>query len=266
MSRTPRVTDTARRKALVYLGAGLALAGAGTATAAAGFSASPAGAARLDVASAAVAGQPAHQARVSAVTGHAGGDLRRSVRLTRRSHGIHRSQRQSWADVSLIVAKQTTPSVASGPLPAADKLTPAGTSGPQTWMPVTAARYASATTIVRQALARHMGLRSAVIAVATSMQESALENLPYGDRDSLGLFQQRPSCGWGTPAQILHPAYAADAFLGALSTYQGNNPSWASQPLWQSAQGVQQSGFPYAYAKWEAQAASLVATITPHLV
>jgi len=97
------------------------------------------------------------------------------------------------------------------------------------------------------------------------MQESTLLNISYGDRDSLGLFQQRPSCGWGSAGQILHPAYAADSFLTALHRYQAANPAWAHEPLWQTAQGVQASGFPYAYAKWEAQAANLVGTVTRHM-
>ena len=103
-----------------------------------------------------------------------------------------------------------------------------------------------------------MGVRSAVIAVATAMQESQLQNINYGDRDSLGLFQQRPSCGWGTAAQITTPSYAADAFLKALSEHQASDPSWVHQPLWANAQSVQNSGFPFAYAKWETQAAHLV--------
>jgi hypothetical protein len=106
-----------------------------------------------------------------------------------------------------------------------------------------------------------MGIRSAVIAVATAMQESRLHDLGYGDADSLGLFQQRPSSGWGTPQQIMNPAFAADAFLAALQQYQAGNPGWAAQPLWASAQGVQRSGLPFAYAQWEAQAASLVKQI-----
>ncbi len=165
------------------------------------------------------------------------------------------------------MAKHTYPKPAGhATLPAQDKLTPVGTSGPQTWMPITPARWDNAKTIVHEAIRKHMGLRSAVIAVATSMQESTLLNLNYGDRDSLGLFQQRPSCGWGTPGQIEHPAYAADAFLKALHGYQAGDPAWAHQPLWQAAQGVQGSAFPSAYAKWEAQAAHLVASVTKHLV
>ncbi len=172
----------------------------------------------------------------------------------------------TWAAASRTIARQTTPGVSHHALPAQDQLTPVGTTGPQEWMPLNAAQYENAKTIVQQALAKHMGVRSAVIAVATSMQESGLVNINYGTYDSLGLFQQRPSCGWGTAAQIMHPAYAADAFLSALQRYQANDPAWAHQPLYQSAQGVQGSAFPTAYAKWEAQAAHLVATIAPRLV
>jgi hypothetical protein len=173
---------------------------------------------------------------------------------------------KTWTAIKKLVASHTYPKATHGPLPAQDQLTPVGTSGSQASLPITAARYENAKTITRQAIAKHMGLRAAVIAVATSMQESTLLNLNYGDRDSLGLFQQRPSCGWGTPGQIEHPAYAADAFLKALRTYQASDPGWAHQPLWEAAQGVQGSAFPSAYAKWEAQAAHLVASATKHLV
>jgi hypothetical protein len=154
----------------------------------------------------------------------------------------------------------------SGALPAADRLLPAVISGQQASLPMTAARMANATTIVKQALAMHMGLRSAVIAVATAMQESTLLNIQYGTYDSLGLFQQRPSAGWGTAAQITNPTYASDAFLDALKNYQASNPGWATQPLWQAAQGVQNSGFPYAYAKWEMQAAHIVADVARNVL
>ncbi len=164
---------------------------------------------------------------------------------------------ETWTQIEQTVAKQT----ASVEPKAADQLQPVGTAGPQAWMPLSGAQLANATTIVRQALDKGMGVRSAVIAVATSMQESQLQNINFGDRDSLGLFQQRPSCGWGTAAQITNPRYAADAFLSALAKHQTGDPSWVHQPLWASAQSVQNSGFPFAYAKWETQAAHLVKNI-----
>lgn len=178
----------------------------------------------------------------------------------------HENHERTWAAVKKIVAKRTDPKPGNGALPAQDQLTPVGTNGPQSWLPMTQARWDNAKTIVHEAIRKHMGLRAAVIAVATSMQESTLLNLNYGDRDSLGLFQQRPSCGWGSASQIEHPAYAAGAFLNALHDYQASNPGWAHEPLWQSAQGVQGSAFPSAYAKWEAQAAHLVLSVTKQLV
>ena len=147
-------------------------------------------------------------------------------------------------------------------VPAADRLRPVPVVGAQESMPITSQQYANAATIVHQAQAKNMGLRSAVIAVATAMQESRLSNLSYGTGESLGLFQQQPDCGWGTAQQIMNPTYAANAFLSALQQYQAANPGWASQPLYVAAQGVQASANPTAYAQWEVQAASLVHSIT----
>ena len=95
------------------------------------------------------------------------------------------------------------------------------------------------------------------IAVATAMQESGLVNLNHGDRDSLGLFQQRPSQGWGTSVQIMNPAYAAGRFYAALMRVRG----WQSMPLTVAAQNVQNSAAPGAYAKWETAAAALVSRL-----
>lgn len=89
--------------------------------------------------------------------------------------------------------------------------------------------------------------RAAVIAIATAMQESKLENVPYGTDDSLGLFQQRPSKGWGTPSEVMTPAYAATAFYRRLATI----PRWQALPLAAAAQDVQNSAYPHAYAQWE---------------
>ena len=89
--------------------------------------------------------------------------------------------------------------------------------------------------------------RAVVIALAAALQESGLENLDHGDRDSLGLFQQRPSQGWGSPAQIMNPAYAAQQFYQHLQRV----PDWWGIPLWQAAQAVQHSALPTAYEKWQ---------------
>ncbi|MEW2327264.1 hypothetical protein AB0880_05550 [Micromonospora chersina] len=101
--------------------------------------------------------------------------------------------------------------------------------------------------------------RAAVISIATSLQESKLENLGHlgdkNDHDSLGLFQQRPSSGWGTPEQITDPEYSTLAFLKGLKQVDG----WQDMPLTEAAQTVQVSAYPDAYAQWEQQAADIVA-------
>ena len=126
------------------------------------------------------------------------------------------------------------------------------------WSQWSAAQVTDAATIDRTGQADNVPLYGQVIAVATAMQESGLLNLDYGDRDSLGLFQQRPSQGWGTPAQIMDPVYASGQFYAHLLAV----PGWQNLPLTVAAQDVQNSGYPGAYAKWQAAAASLVAHIT----
>jgi hypothetical protein len=86
-----------------------------------------------------------------------------------------------------------------------------------------------------------------VVAIAAALQESGLHNLDYGDWDSLGLFQQRPSQGWGTPAQIMNPTYAATQFYRNLLAV----PDWQQMTVNDAAQAVQRSGFPNAYAQHE---------------
>jgi hypothetical protein len=96
--------------------------------------------------------------------------------------------------------------------------------------------------------------RAEVIALATAYQESWLHNVHWGDRDSLGLFQQRPSQGWGRPKHLMAPNYAAAAFYLPLTRL----PHWWRMPLTRAAQAVQASAFPNAYARWELMAATLV--------
>jgi LysM repeat protein len=100
-----------------------------------------------------------------------------------------------------------------------------------------------------------------VIALATAAQESTLRNLDWGDRDSIGLFQQRPSQGWGAPDDLNDPVYASRAFFGgAVNPNPGATrglldiPGWKSMTVTQAAQAVQYSAYPDAYAKWEASA------------
>ncbi|MFR9723980.1 C40 family peptidase [Streptomyces sp. MS19] len=95
--------------------------------------------------------------------------------------------------------------------------------------------------------------RGQVVALATAIQESRLRNLAYGDRDSLGLFQQRPSQGWGTAEEILDPAHASRRFYEALMAIHG----WEQLTVTQAAQAVQRSAYPDAYAQWEDLAVDL---------
>ncbi len=102
-----------------------------------------------------------------------------------------------------------------------------------------------------------VGQRAEEIAIATAMQESKLYNLDIAvDHDSLGLFQQRPSSGWGTPAELNDPAYAAKAFLQVLTQDTSDYNC-----LTCAAQRVQVSAFPDAYAQWEPLATTVVTTL-----
>ncbi|WP_308377568.1 heavy metal transporter [Streptomyces sp. ISL-99] len=116
----------------------------------------------------------------------------------------------------------------------------------------------NAATISAVGTSRGLPERAVTIALATALQESALRNIKYGDRDSLGLFQQRPSQGWGTPKQILDPGYSAEKFYEHLEKV----PGYSRLPLTVAAQRVQRSGFPQAYAKHEPDAALLAAALT----
>jgi murein DD-endopeptidase MepM/ murein hydrolase activator NlpD len=104
--------------------------------------------------------------------------------------------------------------------------------------------------------------RAAVIGIMTAMQESTLRNLNYGDRDSLGLFQQR--AGWADAAERTTPSAAAMMFyVGGHAGQRGlfAVPGWQSMPLWAAAQAVQVSAFPTAYAKWERTAQAVVGAL-----
>ncbi|MGW2614774.1 heavy metal transporter [Streptomyces sp. NPDC001500] len=116
----------------------------------------------------------------------------------------------------------------------------------------------NAATIAAVGTDRAMPERAVAIALATALQESGLRNLAHGDRDSLGLFQQRPSQGWGTEQQVTDPAYAADVFYEHLAKVH----DYTELPLTVAAQRVQRSGYPEAYAKHEQDAVLLAAALT----
>ncbi|WP_233223933.1 C40 family peptidase [Amycolatopsis sp. CA-128772] len=111
-----------------------------------------------------------------------------------------------------------------------------------------------ARTIVDIVQQRRLPRRAAVLAIATGMVESGLRNLDHGDGDSVGVFQQRPSQGWGTREQILNPVYATEKFLDAMIAL----PGWDTMAPGRAEQAVQRSGFPDRYASREPAAAAIV--------
>ncbi|MFD6424515.1 hypothetical protein [Streptomyces sp. NPDC060198] len=117
---------------------------------------------------------------------------------------------------------------------------------------------ANAATIAAVGAARGMPERAVAIALATAIQESKLRNIDYGDLDSLGLFQQRPSQGWGTAAQIQDPVYSSGKFYEHLAKIN----DYEDLPLTEAAQKVQRSGFPEAYAQHEPDAVLLASALT----
>ncbi|MET1060015.1 MAG: hypothetical protein ABWX84_10470 [Nocardioides sp.] len=116
----------------------------------------------------------------------------------------------------------------------------------------------NAALIAAIAVQRGMPARAASIALATAYQESKILNIEHGDRDSIGLFQQRPSQGWGTRKQILDPYYSINAFYDALAKIDG----YESMRITEAAQRVQRSGFPEAYQDHADDARTLASALT----
>lgn len=143
------------------------------------------------------------------------------------------------------------------------RLLPSGTpsptceTGPQRFI-VSSEQAAAGATISAVGVRDGMSDHAVTVALATALQETKLENLPYGDRDSVGLFQQRPSQGWGTREQLLDPVYAAHAFYQRLRTV----PGWQTDSVTAAAQAVQRSNAPSAYADWESEARALSRAFT----
>ncbi|MFI9597935.1 C40 family peptidase [Nonomuraea sp. NPDC052265] len=155
------------------------------------------------------------------------------------------------AAATSLLSTSGTPGVVCATIPATTsrpESSPVAASAPApTALDLDADQRANASLIVQTAMERGLPVRAAVIAVATALQESQLRNLRYGHLDSLGLFQQRPSQGWGTPEQILTPRYATGIFYDRLVEV----PRWEQMPLTRAAQAVQRSARPDAYAQWE---------------
>ena len=152
--------------------------------------------------------------------------------------------------------RPSTPVTSAGAVEGASLLkTSTTTSG---W---SAEQLANAQIIVARGQAAKVGLNGIIAALMAAMQESSLRNLPNGDRDSLGLFQQRPSQGWGTTQQITDPIQASDAFYG-VATHTSNAgvtdiPNWQNLPLGVLVQAVQHSAWPTLYDRHEPDARSL---------
>lgn len=164
-----------------------------------------------------------------------------------------------WSSIIYPGQKLTIPKKASSSSSSSSSSTVAGLDAEQT---------ANAKLII--SVGRQMGVpdRGIAIALGTAMQESWLRNLDWGDRDSLGLFQQRPSTGWGTAAQVQDPVRATKVFFGGPSDPNGSRtrglldiPGWQSMSFAQAAQAVQISAYPDRYARWEKPAYQWLAAL-----
>jgi hypothetical protein len=177
---------------------------------------------------------------------------RPSAKGSRRASGSA-NQGNWWSAVLLVVA------VVAGVayFGEDDKPTPAPAAAtctlPASGVDLTPAQVANAAVIADVGWSRGLPDRAVVIALATAHQESRLRNLDYGDRDSLGLFQQRPSMGWGSEAQVQDPEYAAGTFYDRLVQV----PGWETGRLTEVAQTIQRSGHPELYQQWQTMALEL---------
>lgn len=130
-------------------------------------------------------------------------------------------------------------------------------------LPLTVSQAGIAATIAGVAARHDLPTRAVTIAYATALQESKLANLDYGTQDSLGVFQQRPSQGWGSPQEIMNPVYATSRFFAALVAV----PGYLRMPIYQAAQAVQRSADGYAYGQYATVGAQLAAAfygVQPH--
>ena len=116
----------------------------------------------------------------------------------------------------------------------------------------------NASLIADVAMRRGLPDEAVIVALATAQQESKLRNIDYGDADSVGLFQQRPSQGWGSKEQILDPLYSTGKFFDALVKVR----NWQNLTVAAAAQAVQRSAFPDAYTSWQPYGTALAAALT----
>lgn len=133
----------------------------------------------------------------------------------------------------------------------------AATADGRTWY-LSNVQADNAALVTATALRRGFPARAGTIGIATALQESRLVNIDYGDRDSIGLFQQRPSQGWGSVEQIMDPVYSTNAFYDVLATIEG----YEDMEVTVAAQAVQRSGFPDAYAQHEPRSRAWASALT----
>ncbi|WP_199589264.1 hypothetical protein [Blastococcus sp. TF02A-26] len=177
-------------------------------------------------------------------------------RRRRRASGLRGLTPPRWWPAALLLLAVVV-GVAWKGVPDGDEPAETACVLPASGVELTTEQIGNARTIAQVGRDRGLPERAVVIALATAMQESSLRNLDHGDRDSLGLFQQRPSQGWGTPEQVQDPLYAAGIFYDRLLEV----PGWDTARLTESAQRVQRSGFPEAYQQHEAMAVELATTL-----
>ncbi|MCW6010594.1 hypothetical protein K1W54_39505 [Micromonospora sp. CPCC 205371] len=208
----------------------------------------------------------------SPVTGNKAAVERSITERAQQEEAATRSQRTAPAPTQAAPAAPPAPAAPApagrpAPPPAPEEATPVPPGGR-----LTPIQMNNAHAIVKAGLRRGVPQRGLVIAVATAMQESTLLNrasevLPESkryphqgtgsDHDSVGLFQQRPSSGWGPVRKLMQPDYSAGKFYAGLVQV----PGWNRMPLTLAAQAVQVSAYPYAYAKHEQRAAAIVHTL-----
>jgi murein DD-endopeptidase MepM/ murein hydrolase activator NlpD len=181
---------------------------------------------------------------------------------------IYPGQRIAIPGIASAAVTTPRPVAAPAPVVTAPAPAPAPMVQPGQVVALTDEMRANATLIIRIGKQEGVPAQGIVIALAAAAQESGLRNVRYGDRDSLGLFQQRPSTGWGTTDQVLDPTRATLAFYGGpTNPNKGRTrglldiPNWSAMSVAQAAQAVQISAFPDAYAKWETSARAWLAQL-----
>jgi hypothetical protein len=203
-----------------------------------------------------IAGLSAPAAAASIGTSHTDPATTSTTNVAAVSHTTPAAASSAASTAGAKAAAVAKPAAPAGP--SAKDLHPVPVTADQQTLNPSAEQIRNARAIMQAGQALHLPARAWVIAIATSMQESKLTNIgdlgAANDHDSLGLFQQRPTSGWGTADQIQNPTYAATAFYKALTGVHG----WKNMPLTDAAQAVQVSAYPDAYAKWEKQAGDLV--------